>query len=164
MNFEDIQKLVYESCGLACTQYTKAVESKEYCASFFYLNEYAVQYRESRITPTKIGQFVTLWKRNQVGVTAPYDSSDTVDFFIITSQSGQQLGQFIFPKKVLISQGYVSHNGVGGKRAMRVYPPWDRAENDQAKKTQAWQLPYFIEIKPHFDKGKMKPLFLRVSL
>ncbi|MDR0329875.1 MAG: MepB family protein [Rickettsia sp.] len=29
---------------------------------------------------------------------------------------------------------------------MRVYPPWDIVINKQAKKTQAWQLEYFLEI------------------
>jgi hypothetical protein len=27
-----------------------------------------------------------------------------------------------------------------------VYPPWDVAVNKQAKKTQKWQLEYFLEV------------------
>lgn len=30
--------------------------------------------------------------------------------------------------------------------AMRVYPPWDKAINRQAQKTQKWQIDYFLEI------------------
>ncbi|TRW95625.1 MepB family protein [Flavobacterium gawalongense] len=33
-----------------------------------------------------------------------------------------------------------------GKRAIRVYPPWDTTTNKQAQKTQKWQLDYFLEI------------------
>ncbi|MFQ6421766.1 MULTISPECIES: MepB family protein [unclassified Bacillus (in: firmicutes)] len=33
-----------------------------------------------------------------------------------------------------------------GKRAIRVYPPWDKTTSRQAQKTQAWQLEYFLEI------------------
>jgi len=27
-----------------------------------------------------------------------------------------------------------------------VYPPWDITTNKQAKKTQAWQLEYFLDV------------------
>jgi hypothetical protein len=38
---------------------------------------------------------------------------------------------------------------VGGKRAIRVYPPWADKLNAQAQKTQQWQAPYFFEINEH---------------
>ncbi|WP_231938504.1 MepB family protein [Arthrobacter sp. B6] len=31
---------------------------------------------------------------------------------------------FVFPREALIARGVVSRDFVGGKRAMRVYPPW----------------------------------------
>lgn len=40
----------------------------------------------------------------------------------------------------------MSKNGEGGKRAIRVYPPWDKTINQQAQKTQKWQLEYFLGI------------------
>ncbi|OQA36315.1 MAG: MepB protein [Candidatus Dependentiae bacterium ADurb.Bin331] len=43
---------------------------------------------------------------------------------------------------------------------MRVYPPWDIPESQQAKKTQAWQLIYFFEIKPAIDSAKIIQLFI----
>lgn len=43
---------------------------------------------------------------------------------------------------------------------MRIYPPWDKAENSQAKKTQAWQLNYFIKFSEHdFDVARVRDLF-----
>jgi len=48
----------------------------------------------------------------------------------------------------LYEKGIISKDGQGGKRAMRIYPAWDVTDNPQAKRTQAWQLNYFFEIKP----------------
>jgi hypothetical protein len=43
---------------------------------------------------------------------------------------------------------------------MRIYPPWDKADNSQAKKTQAWQLQYFIKFSEDiFDFSRMRCLF-----
>ncbi|MEQ4486441.1 MepB family protein [Cohnella silvisoli] len=76
----------------------------------------------------------------------PYDVSDPVDFFVISTRKGSNFGQFIFPKAVLCDQDIVSNKGKGGKRAMRVYPSWDNPTSRQAQKTQRWQLEYFLEI------------------
>ena len=73
--------------------------------------------------------------------------------------TAQQFGQFVFPKSVLWQKGLVSKDGNGGKRAMRVYPPWAIADSVQAKKTQAWQLLYFAEIQPNIDNTRIKKLF-----
>lgn len=41
---------------------------------------------------------------------------------------------------------------------MRVYPSWDIANNNQAQKTQDWQLLYFAQIKPELDIAIIKKL------
>jgi hypothetical protein len=138
--------LVYNPCGFTCSQPLKEAESAEYGAYEFDVNGLSVRFRVAKITPTKIGQFVTLWKRIGNGPIQPYDMSDPVDFFIVSTRKDDLFGQFVFPKAVLCQQGVISKNGKGGKRAIRVYPPWDKAINQQAKKTQAWQLAYFLEI------------------
>ncbi|ERM80404.1 hypothetical protein P872_22025 [Rhodonellum psychrophilum GCM71 = DSM 17998] len=140
-------ELVYEKCGFDLTDPKLNSESLEYGACSFGLNGNKVQYRDSRITPTKTGQFVTLWKRNKDGITEPFDISDDLDFIIITSKSGDNFGQFIFPKSVLADNGIITRNGQGGKRGIRVYPPWDIATNKQAERTQNWQTKYFLTIK-----------------
>lgn len=149
--FLELQKLIYQPCGLLVANYKQETENKEYGACSFYLNNYAVQFRVAKITPTKNGQFVAFYTRTRLGTTIPYDSADTFDFIIIACQQEEHLGQFIFPKAILVQNGYVSVNGIGGKRAMRIYPPWDVPASAQAAKTQAWQLPYFTTIKPHCD-------------
>lgn len=59
-------------------------------------------------------------------------------------RSGDNLGQFIFLKNVLREKDFISQAGIGGKRAMRVYPPWDKPDNRQARNTQAWQLTFIF--------------------
>lgn len=123
------------------------MESAEYRACSFELNGNTIQFHISKITPTKTGQFVTIWKRNKEGITEPFDILDDIDFVIITSKSGDNLGQFIFPKSVLADKGIITRNGKEGKRGIRVYPPWDIVTSKQAEKTQSWQTKYFLTIK-----------------
>jgi hypothetical protein len=140
------KELVYDKCGLAMSNAKLHSESKEYGACSFILNELNIEHRVSKITPTKAGQFVTIWKRNKQGITAPFDISDKMDLIIITSKSGNNSGQFIFPKQVLAAKGIVSQNGREGKRGIRVYPPWDIVTSKQALQTQCWQTKYFFTI------------------
>ena len=106
------------------------------------------KFRTAKTTPTKIGQFVTLWKRVEGGPIQPFDVADPFDLVVVSVRTLAHFGQFVFPKTVLYEQGIVSKDGNGGKRGIRVYPPWDKADNKQAKKTQQWQLLYFFEIYP----------------
>ena len=119
-------------------------ESQEYLACTFELKGLKIKHRLSKITPTKTGQFVTIWKRNDAGVTAPFDDHDDFDLVIITAKSEDRLGQFIFPKAILVQHKIITKNGIEGKRGIRVYPPWDTTINKQAEKTQQWQAPYFL--------------------
>lgn len=141
-----IKELVYDKCNFEFTNLIIDSESEEYQACSFKLNSFEIIHRFSKITPTKIGQFVTIWKRNSKGITAPFDVSDDFDFIIITSKSGDNLGQFIFPKSVLLEKGIISNSNTSGKRGIRVYPPWDVPANKQAEKTQLWQVKYFYSI------------------
>ena len=142
-------ELVYDKCGLDLTDPKLNSESLAYGACSFRLNGKVIQHRVSKITPTKTGQFVTIWKRSSSGITEPFDILDDIDFIVITSRSGDNFGQFIFPKSVLVDQEIITRNGKGGKRGMRVYPPWDTATNKQAEKTQSWQANYFLTINNH---------------
>jgi hypothetical protein len=142
-----IKEVVYDKCGYNLTNLKLNSESVEYGACSFELNGQTVEHRISKITPTKTGQFVTIWKRNENGITEPFDISDDIDFIIITSRSEDKLGQFIFPKSTLADKGIISQNGKDGKRGIRVYPLWDNPTSKQAEKTQSWQTKYFITIK-----------------
>lgn len=142
-----VKELVYDQCGYDLINVRLNHESKEYGACTFELNGKVIQQRISKITPTKVGQFVTIWKRNKNGMTAPFDILDDFDFIVITTRSSKNFGQFIFPKSVLADKGIITRSGKEGKRGIRVYPPWDIPTNKQAEKTQSWQSAYFITIK-----------------
>lgn len=142
-----VKELVYDTCGFEVTNVEQNPESKEYGACSFMLNGKTIQQRVAKITPTKTGQFVTIWKRNEKGITEPLDYSDDFDFIIITARDNANFGQFIFPKSVLADNGIITRNGKTGKRGIRVYPPWDVVTNRQAIKTQRWQSTYFLTIR-----------------
>ena len=147
------EKLLYNECGFQLQNLIWNSENANYAACSFELNTYKIQFRVANITPTKIGQFVAIWKRNNNGITVPFDVADSLDFMIISIRDSENFGQFIFPKSVLVSHGIISQNEKGGKRGIRVYAPWDKPENKQAMKTQAWQVNYFVEIREnsHLD-------------
>lgn len=146
-----IKEILFDGCNFKMTQPTIEHESKDYGACRFKLNDLEILFRTSKITPTKIGQFVTMWKRIEKGPIQPFDSTDCIDFFIISTRNKTLFGQFIFPMSILIEKGIISHQGKEGKRAIRVYPPWDITTSKQAQKTQKWQLDYFLEIKDDYS-------------
>ncbi len=154
------KEVVYDCYDFDCTQPKEEAESADYSAYRFYLNEKHICYREAKITPTKTGQFVTLWKRNIFGIIEPFDDSDDIDFVVIGVTNDFQFGQFIFPKSALLEKGIFSTKTNEGKRAIRVYPPWDETTNAQAQKTQQWQLDYYFEIAPDVNFDRFEELFL----
>ncbi|MCX5923460.1 MAG: MepB family protein [Candidatus Dependentiae bacterium] len=145
-DFLQAQKFFLKHFDSSCSNIVQEPESKEYGACQFTIQNKKAAFRIAKITPTKVGQFVTFWKRSQAGPIAPFDESDSIDLFIVSVRDGDKFGQFIFPKSVLIEHDIMSKNHIGGKRAIRVYPSWDKTDNKQAIRTQSWQLKYFYEI------------------
>ncbi|MFH8573919.1 MepB family protein [Streptomyces sp. NPDC017993] len=138
--------LAYDPSGFTCSRPVPEAESAEYGACEFTLDGLSVRFRVAKTTPTKVGQFVTVWKRPENGPIQPFDAEDPVDFFVISTREGERFGQFVFPRDVLRDRGIVSTNGSGGKRAFRVYPPWVTTTNRQAGNTQTWQVNYFLQL------------------
>jgi hypothetical protein len=156
-----IQKLIFDPQNFDYTIPLIEPESAEYGAYIFELNKLSIRFRVSKITPTKTGQFVTLWKRSVNGPILPFDISDQIDLFIISSRDKNNFGHFIFPKFILLEQGIISGSGKEGKRAIRVYPPWNITTNRQAQKTQKWQLNYFLDLSNNkiADSVRLKMLY-----
>lgn len=146
-------KLIYKPCGFICTSNPVGEpESSEYGAFNLSLNTIEIEFRVAKITPTKNGHFVTLWKRIEKGPITPYDIKDSVDLFVVCVREGNKFGQFVFPKHVLAAKDIVSNDGMGGKRAIRVYAPWVKIESPQASKTQNWQMKHFIDLSDKNEK------------
>ena len=142
----ELKQLLFDKCGFVLQNPFMEKESVDYNAHQFQLDNLNVVFRTAKITPTKIGQFVTLWKRIGSGPIQPFDFSDSVDLFVVNVKTDNRLGQFVFPKAVLLKQGVLTSELKEGKRAIRVYPPWDVTCSKQAQKTQQWQLEYFLNL------------------
>ncbi|MBW1658735.1 MepB family protein [Flavobacterium quisquiliarum] len=155
------KEVVFDKAHLELTNLQKEDESDEYSAYRFQVNNSKICYREAKITPTKTGQFVTLWKRNQSGIIEPFDHSDPIDFVIVSVRKDLNWGHFIFPKNVLLEKSIFSTSNKEGIRATRVYPPWDETTSKQAQKTQKWQLDYFIMLtnSNEIDFNQLKKIF-----
>jgi hypothetical protein len=152
--------MVYSPCNFTISEIIISSESQEYAACSHFLNQKKVEFRVAKTTPTKVGQFVTLWKRDEKGVTQPFDETDAIDFVLIFSQNAANKGLFIFPKSVLISQAIISQNDKNGKRGFRIYPPWENTTSPQAQKTQTWQTQYFLPL----NGDKTTDIFLAKKL
>lgn len=146
MNLFNELESIYRPHGLVIANLLKEAESQDYSACTFTINSLRIKFRAAKVTPKKIGAFVTFWKRAGAGPIEPYDLFDPFDLLVVSVQTSAHHGQFIFPKMVLLEKGILSQHKKGGKRAIRVYPPWDTANNRQAKITQSWQLKYFLDL------------------
>lgn len=152
---------IYDKCALKMSDFTIETESKAYNACRFRLNGLHILSRNAKITPKKVGQFVTFWKRNQQGVTVPFDVDDPIDFYSVNVYTENNYGQFVFPKAILIKKGIISTPKKEGKRGFRVYPSWDIVTSKQAKRTQQWQLNYFYEITNSTDLQSVSKLYMK---
>lgn len=146
MNLKTIEEQLFQPLGVSCSNLEEDLECREYSGFNFTANDRNIKFRISKITPTKTGQFVTIWKRNKKGETVPFNITDDVDFYLIASFKDHLSGIFIFPKHILLEKGVLSDGKKVGKRGIRVYPTWDKTESKQAQKTQDWQAQYFLEF------------------
>ncbi len=158
-NLIQIRTEVYDKCALEVSDLRTGTESKEYAACRFKLNGLHIISRNSKITPKRVGQFVTFWKRNENGIIEPFYENDLIDFYVVNTRTEDKFGQFVFPKSVLIQKGIISTVKKEGKRGFRVYPNWDMVNNNQAERTQKWQLDYFYEISKSTALTKVLKLY-----
>ena len=158
-NLIEIKNKIYDKCSFIISDLKVNPESKEYGGCQFSLNGKIIIYRSSKITPKKAGQFVTFWKRNDKGITEPFFETDAVDYYVINSEIENCLGQFVFPKSILIEKNIISTSKKEGKRGFRVYAPWDKTESKQAIATQKWQSNYFFLIEVSTNLKKVKKLY-----
>jgi len=156
-----LNELIFSPLNMVLSNLIKESESSSYEAHKFELVGKSIVFRIAKITPKKAGQFVTVWKRGENGLIEPFNHLDSVDLFIINTSTDNHFGQFVFPESVLCERNIVSYKDKTGKRAIRVYPSWEVNINSQAKRTQNWQLEYFLDLSPHtiIDYSKVKKLY-----
>ena len=143
-DFQQIQLQLSNLTNRNITAFATDAECAEYLGCSFILDELQIKFRQAKVTPKKVGLFVTLWKRNAENKTEPFHVNDPFDFYIIAVKEENNFGFFIFPKEILNDKNILTNSKKEGKRGFRVYPGWTKTENNQAKKTKAWQTNYFI--------------------
>jgi hypothetical protein len=163
----------FNSAGFSITEEIRVgtvPESAEYNALTFSLNEKRVAYRKGKVTPDRPGAFLSVWQRPEItgdsnNKPIPLNANDLDYLFVkvddyCISESAEETsnnpieGMFIFPVSLLIQKGVVSSPAKKGKTGFRVFPPWSndrgisgtKVFSDSGKKTQRWQLPYFLSI------------------
>ena len=142
---------VYKPTGLSISKPVKEKdkEGEAYKAYQFNIESNVVKkhvaFRVGKVTPSRPGHFVTLWKRPNKKIE-PLDVSNGVDFAVVHVSNHERSGQFIFDKKILLSENIFSYTEKGkkGKLSFRVFPPWSEP-TQSALKTQKWQLEHFCE-------------------
>ncbi|WP_315246254.1 MepB family protein [Pseudomonas fragi] len=101
------------------------------------------------------------------GEITPLDSADDIDFVVVHVSSEGQCGQFIFDRETLLSRGVFAINGRGGKRALRVYPPWSQPAARQAVQSQKMANRVFCgddSMGTGLNIASSRPFPLRVAL
>jgi hypothetical protein len=145
-------------------------ENSKYDALSFTLDEQRIVYRKGKVTPDRPGAFLTVWQRPALPTCngnkpIPLRSNE-LDYLFVKVEDHSNImgvgdainspkyGMFIFPVLLLLEKGIVSTENSKGKTGFRVFPPWsqDRGAvatnvfSESGKKTQRWQLPYFLEF------------------
>jgi len=156
---KQIKEEIYDKFDFEITNFKTENESQDYDACQFVLNGKKIISRTAKITPKKVGQFVTFWKRNEKGTIEPYFETVDIDFYVINVHLEREFGQFVIPKDILIKKGIISTTKKEGKRGFRVYPTWDIPKNNQALKTQKWQLNYFYILNETIEIDVVKDLY-----
>lgn len=149
-------------CGFSFSDFEPDENASDYSGCDFVLNHNIfIKFRSSKVTTKKIGQFVTLWKKDLNGKNIPYDELSKFNYLIIFVKKIDKKGFFIFSKDALIHQKIISNKNICGKMGFRIYPPWDLPTNSQASKTQLLQKDFFYEITDNNNlKSKIKFVFL----
>lgn len=146
MNIElqHLNDLILKELNLQLSEITPDLECEEYFGFNFKINQTNYKFRKSKLTPKKVGQFVTFWKRDLYGKTVPFDVNDDFAFYIISIEESENSGFFLFPKVILEKENLISSEQKTGKRGFRIYADWHFPNNKQAEKAKLWQTEYFI--------------------
>ncbi len=83
-DLQHLQTSVFSKLHLIISQLQQDSECEEYLGYNFQISHFNIKFRKAKITPKKIGQFVTLWKRNpESRQTEPFNQEDPFLIFIL---------------------------------------------------------------------------------
>ena len=153
-NFQEalryMNQTIYEPKQITVESIQEEKQNAEYGAGVFRLSSKTVRFRVAKITPTKIGQFVAFWEKDNNNKNRPFIFEEAPELLVVTTfKNNNEFGQFVFPKDILVKKNILRTTSTTGKMAIRVYPSWDTPTSKQALNTQKWQAPYFVDMSTH---------------
>ena len=154
-----IEKLVSNSEKHHMINLQEENQNKEYEGLTFNIAQHTFRSRLAKKTPKKKGYFVVFWEKDKDNKNQPYAFDEMSEKLIVSIIDGQLIGQFVFPKLLLLEKGILKSENDKGKMAMRVYPSWERELNPSARKTQKWQAAYFIDLSNGIDNQQAAALY-----
>ncbi|TKH12676.1 mep operon protein MepB, partial [Bacillus wiedmannii] len=87
-NFNDtirnLNNLVYKPNNLMITNLIEEKQNAEYVGCLFHLNKKTIRFRVSKITPNKIGQFVSFWEKDTNMQNQAFSYHAAPDLLVIT--------------------------------------------------------------------------------
>ena len=105
------QDNIYAKSGLKFKNFSAEDKSSEYYTHTFTIKDKNGLFRIAKKTPTKLGWFVTIWKRGSDNIIASYNQSDSIDFIVIAISDGNNLGGVVLPKTILTKKNIFGANG-----------------------------------------------------
>ncbi|MGG1219912.1 MepB family protein, partial [Priestia endophytica] len=91
-----VNKTIYESNHLTVKSVQEEKQNSKYGAGTFQLSSKTVRFRVANITPTKVGQFVAFWEKDENNKNHPYLYEEAPDLLVITTfKNKNEFGQFI---------------------------------------------------------------------
>lgn len=144
--YELINTIVTQKIGLRTSNIFMESQNSKYEGFMFSIDTTMFRSRTAKLTPKKMGYFAVFWEKDSAGTNQAYTYESSPDKLIINIIDNQQVGQFVFPKGILLKHRILKSDNKKGKMAMRVYPDWVTELNKTAYKTQQWQIPYFINL------------------
>ncbi|WP_084697609.1 MepB family protein [Glaciibacter superstes] len=128
---------------------TPETQSSDYESGMVLLESGLWRIRTGRITPTKPGAFVAVWRRLDDGSTVPFGADDPAVGLHVFVEEQDHFGVFQFAAEQLASLGISQTEQSPGKRGFRVYPSWSTGLNRQAARSQKAQSPAFRDLTEH---------------
>ncbi|MEH7041844.1 MepB family protein, partial [Bacillus pseudomycoides] len=81
---ENLDNIVYKLNNLVITNLKEEKQNSEYSGWTFQLNNKTIRFRVSKITPNKIGQFVSFWEKNENMQNQAFFYDSAPDLLVIT--------------------------------------------------------------------------------
>lgn len=104
-----VNKMIYEPSGLTVKSVQEEKQNSKYGAGIFRLSSRTVRFRVANITPTKVGQFVAFWEKDENNKNQPFTYEEAPDLLVITAfKNDSGLDNLFFQKKFFSNRKFLS--------------------------------------------------------